>query len=119
MSIQTLRKLHIDFEEHTYGDADFKVELLTEMVKNVKELAQSLPDSLSKNDYQIFARACHKAKVTLFILNDEEYTSIVATLQRALANQNLDDIFNHCAQRFAQASEQIVTSLDEEITAAI
>lgn len=114
---QRLRPLNIDFDQHTEGDIAFKRELITLLVKNVREFVQALADSISKNDHQIFAEACHKSKITLYMLDDDEYNSIVHTLQAHLAGKLYDapETKSH-ATRFADLSDDIVASLNGEFT---
>lgn len=116
MRAQTLRTLNIDFDQYTEGDLGFKRELITLLVKNVREFVQSLSDSISKNNPEIFAEACHKSKITIHMLNDNEYNSIVRNLQADLANDNFDGSLKQYARRFAQVSAEIVASLNEEFT---
>lgn len=116
MREQTLRTLNIDFDQYTEGDLGFKRELITLLVKNVREFVQSLADSISKNNPEIFTEACHKSKITIHMLNDNEYNSIVRNLQADLANDNFDGYLTQHARRFAQVSDEIVASLNEEFT---
>jgi hypothetical protein len=75
------RPLFIDFDEYTDGDAEFKKELVVSMVSNLQELQQVLPEALQNNDVALFNKLCHKIKVTLEMLKDEELLETIEQLK--------------------------------------
>jgi hypothetical protein len=75
------RPLFIDFDEYTDGDAEFKKELIVSMISNLRELQQVLPEVLQNKDVLLFNKVCHKIKVTLEMLKDEELLETIEHLK--------------------------------------
>jgi aminopeptidase-like protein len=102
------RPLKIDFEFYTDGDDAFKVELVTLLISNLRELQQSLHSAREKNDNIIFQTASHKVKPSLSMLNDEEFTTLVDDMKETMFDQDKYQSFN-------RVSENIITSLEKEL----
>ena len=102
------RPLFIDFDLYTDGDADFKKELITLMIENLRELQKVK----QQNDHSLFLKACHKVKSTLNILNDNALNAVVNDLSEA-AVKNEQGKQEHVAQLHALC-EEIVRSLEQE-----
>jgi hypothetical protein len=102
------RPLSIDFDLYTDGDADFKKELITLMIENLRELQKIQ----QQNDPALFLRVCHKVKSTLDILNDNDLTNVINHLSDA-ARKNEPSELKHVAQLHTLC-EGLVRSLQEE-----
>lgn len=75
-----LRPLHINFELYTEGDQEYKKELTSLLIANVRELQKALPEAIQQHNHGLFHDTCHKVKVTLSMLEDEELNRIVEEL---------------------------------------
>jgi CheY-like chemotaxis protein len=76
-----LRSLHIDFEEHTDGDAVFKRELISLMIIDIGDLQKSLASATRSNVPDIFLKGRHKSKTTVNMLNDKEFNLLLEELE--------------------------------------
>lgn len=75
------KKVYFEIEKYAEGDAEFKQELITLMIENIKELIDALHTSVEKNDADIFQKICHKVSPTLGILNDTEFNAQIEQLK--------------------------------------
>jgi hypothetical protein len=64
------RKLLIDFDAYTDGDAEFKGELVALMIDNLIELEETVQRAGKGNDLKLFDAVCHKVKATVEMLAD-------------------------------------------------
>ena len=71
------RRLSIDFDLYTDGDADFKSELIISMIDNLEELTQSLENAVELGAPDFFNKVCHKIKPTIAMLEDNELTQLI------------------------------------------
>jgi hypothetical protein len=75
------RPLFINFDEYTDGDVEFEKELVVSMISNLRELQQVLPEAVQNKDVSLFNKVCHKIKVTLEMLKDEELLGTIEQLK--------------------------------------
>jgi len=117
MSSTTIKKerpLHIRFA--SYGaddDPEFKYELVVLMSGSLRELRRAAALSLTSGDSDLFKRAAHKAKSTLTLIDDSEFTDAVETFSTSVAavdKETRDLAFGE----FNRISESIIESLDRE-----
>lgn len=66
------KKLSVDFDQYTDGDAAFKKELIFLMIENLKEIQDSVLEAMQNNSIDLFEKTSHKIKPTLAILEDRE-----------------------------------------------
>lgn len=98
------------------GDAEFKREFAMLLSKNIVELEEALDASIAAGDDDAFRKACHKMKVTLNILGDQEYIDLIERIrQRVIAGTMRTAAFKKERTRFAELSRKIVADLREEI----
>jgi len=105
------RPLFIDFDSHTDGDTDFKKELISLMVENIRELQQALYRADQQNDYSIFSKTCHKVNATIGMLDDKDLTEMIEQMSDPVASRD------EKKQRVASLStlcDEIVKSLEKE-----
>lgn len=76
-----VKVLSIDFDLHTDGDEEFKRELITLMIDNVKELRAVLEKALKQNDIQPFYACSHRIARTLGILNDQKFLETIEAIK--------------------------------------
>jgi hypothetical protein len=105
------RPLYIDFNQYTDGDADFKKELVTLMIDNLKEILDSLKEATQKNTPEIFEKTCHKIKPTLSMLEDPDFMDIIQKIRCEFSDtvhkeQHVTAFNTTCAQ--------IIKSLEKE-----
>jgi hypothetical protein len=56
------------------------------LIKNIKELQEQLQLALETSNAETYNKACHKAKTTLGMLGDEEFTNVIDTLESRLSS---------------------------------
>jgi hypothetical protein len=101
------RQLHIDFELYTDGDQNFKIDFISLLIDNLKELLNSLQEAVAQNDIENFRYTVHKVKPTLLIINDDELT--------ALANNiSTEDFTFNTESEFAMICKEVIKSLEHE-----
>jgi len=105
-SSSSFRPLFVDFKLHADDDPDFKLELIELMIGNLSELRSSLELSRKENNPEIYLRACHKVKVSLTLLNDQEFTDAAEELKNPSTQARID-LFN-------KLCDDIIKSLKEE-----
>ena len=110
------RPLYLNYELYTDGDAAFKGELSAMMIENIQELRQSLHDAISQQQPDIFQKACHKTKVALHMLEDQEFTDTTEEIKSKL--HHLDKTGNSFSEQIAlfdALSDAVIYSLELEI----
>jgi hypothetical protein len=80
------RPLFIDFDAYTDGDADFKKELITLIIDNLRELQEAAVRASEKNDGPLFDKCCHRIKATLTMLDDQALFEKVDQLKANITN---------------------------------
>lgn len=100
----------IDFDLHTDGDADFKRELITLMIDNVKELQEVLHKGIKENDLKAFRECSHKIAPTLNIINDKEFIGII----EALKHQTNLSKREHSVELFNKMCDDLIRELKKE-----
>ena len=88
------RTISIDFDAYADNDPDFKQELTAIMIDNLQELKRAYSLSVMQNNLDVFLRACHKMKTTLFMLGDAELSAIVEDLKNPLVVPYTVSLFN-------------------------
>ncbi len=100
------RALLIDFELYADNDPDFKRELITLMIDNLREVLAAYKASVKQSEPDIFSKACHKMKTTLVMLEDPELTAVVEDLKRPDAEPGN-------VSRFGKIIAELIESLSE------
>jgi len=88
------RPLHINFEDYTDNDSEFKQELIGLMIKDIKELQQSFDMLTLEKDHEIFKNTCHKIVGTISMLNDKEFTNTIEALKIQGSGEDRTILFN-------------------------
>jgi PAS domain S-box-containing protein len=98
------------------GDPEFKLELAMVLGRNIAELQESLRNSIDSKDASIYDTACHKMKVAIGMLGDQEFSGLIEDLRMKLTEHNLLDAdFAEKNERFSELCQSIITGLEEEI----
>ncbi len=84
----SLRPLNIDFDQYTDGDIEFKNELVSLMIIDLRDLQKSLVLATQSNNPEIYLKACHKARTTVVILNDPELILVLEELKTSGARES-------------------------------
>jgi hypothetical protein len=105
-----VKVLSIDFDLHTDGDEEFKLELITLMIDNVKELRGTLDRALKQNDIHPFHLCSHKIAPTLGILNDQEFVDAIETIKHQ-PNLNRHE---YSVELFNRKCEELIYELKKE-----
>lgn len=79
------RPLFINFDQYTDGDNDFKKELVTLMIDNIRELKEAL--ETAGQDVQFFQKVTHKIKPTIEMLDDKEFEDLILQVKTAVDRQ--------------------------------
>jgi hypothetical protein len=104
------KPLSVDFDLHTDGDQEFKSELISLMIDNVRELQDSLVQAYKMNKPELFREASHKVKPTISILNDQELMDTIESLKL-----HVHDHKEPIISLFNMLCENIIKALEEEI----
>jgi CheY-like chemotaxis protein len=105
------RKLNIDFDMYTDGDAGFKAELASLVVKNMYELEESILITYNENNTEHLYRILHKMKPTLAMLNDSEHAEVLGLLKEM---NPTDTAYPEIISKFNIINRQIISALEEE-----
>ena len=97
------RPLAVNFEEYTDNDPEFKKELIILMIDNLQELQQCYETSVSSRNTALFSKCCHKIKITLIMLQDNELDALIEVLQQ--------DVLAICKPSFDRIIKEIIGSL--------
>lgn len=104
------------FSLYAEGDAEFRKELASKLVKNIVELKEAFIASMKNSDPAVFNSACHKMKVTLSILGDNRFNELIEKLNAGINNGMRDKPeFDSTMKEFLVLSDRIVDGLGEEI----
>jgi len=106
-SPSSFRPLFVDFKLHADNDPDFKTELIDLMIENLKELKNGFQTSQQEGNPEIYQRVFHKVKVSLTLLNDQEFTDTAEALKKPSPRQEKIELFNRIC-------DDIIRSLQEE-----
>lgn len=90
------RALYMDFEKYTGGDEAFKVELVTLMIDNLRELYDAVAVSLMCKDYAVYRRTCHKVNSTLSMLDDRELMIVVEEVKHEPNKEKISALLQLC-----------------------
>jgi hypothetical protein len=85
-----MKTLHIDFDLYTDGDDDFKQELVSLIVADIKELQKCLALTAELNELNILHRGLHKSKTTLEMINDPELVHLLDEFKMKIENGKTD-----------------------------
>jgi len=111
------RPLTIDFNLYTNGDPDFKQELISHLIENVREVKRALPDydqAASVN----FLKVYHKVKATVAMLNDAEFTEMLEEIKSFIISSQPLEFFKRKLKSLSYLCDQLVESLVAESNAS-
>lgn len=106
------RPLRIRFDLFSDSTSEFRLELVSLMIRNLRELQQAAYTTYYTSESRSFGKACHKVKSTLMLLDDNEFVFAVDDLRinfDQLANQ---DILRTKIVRFSFMVESIIKTLE-------
>lgn len=109
----TLRPLSIDFNLYTDGDASFKIELISHLIDNVKELQRALMN-LSQNPLTDFLSVLHKVKATVAMLSDRELTETLEEIKSFIISNQPLEFMDRKLKSFNRLCDQVIASLIAE-----
>ncbi|MBI1769741.1 MAG: response regulator [Bacteroidetes bacterium] len=104
------RPLFINFNLYTDGDPDFKKELITLLIDNVRELQQTLR-SQAHNVSKIFHEVLHKVTSTVGMLCDKEFSETLEEIKMMCDSGQTGEVFHIKVNRFNNLCDQVVESL--------
>lgn len=71
---------NINLDNYAEGNLDFRRKLAGLLIISIKDLQQALHESVIRNNPELFRRACHKEKTTLFILNNSDFIKLIGEI---------------------------------------
>lgn len=89
-----LRPLFVDFKLHADNDPDFKLELVELMIDNLEELRTSFTQSRKESNPDVYERVSHKVKVSLSLLNDQEFIDVTEKIKAKDVSEDKIELFN-------------------------
>jgi hypothetical protein len=107
------RPLSIDFNSYTDGDPDFKRELISHLISNIKELQQALPD-LDPNTSINFIQVLHKVKTTVMMLEDKEFTETLEEIRSSVISRQPFEFIKRKLNVLSVLCDQLIESLSAE-----
>src|SRR5258706_7473393 len=112
---KNLRPLHIDFDQHTDGDAGFKKELVALMMEDIAELQKSLEVATRSNNPDVFLKGCHKSKTTVDMVNDKELNRLLEELEARIVQEKYirSAVLEEQILLFNKLSTDVLESLSE------
>lgn len=110
------RPLRIKFELYADSNPAFKMELISLMISNLRELQHASYKSYYTGELKLFQSSSHKVKSTLILLDDPEYDYIVETLKQALLSASRPDDIHQKIYKFNWFTESIIKALEDEAT---
>lgn len=106
----------VNLDLYTEGDPEFKRELASLLIKNIHELQHSLQHSLAQHTSGTFEDTCHKVKVTIGMLGDEEFSTLVnELLDKISENPYVTAAIEKKIFLFNDICKRIISGLNEEI----
>ena len=111
---QDIRPLNIRLQAYNSADADFKLSLIHLMTNNIHELQQAVYCAIHTHDIKGLNHAYHKAKSTLTLLNDREFSELISHLIESITHgENKDERLRY-VNKFNQLSHCMLKKLDRE-----
>ncbi|HYG04239.1 MAG TPA: response regulator [Chryseosolibacter sp.] len=111
------RPMRIRFDLFTDTNPDFKFELISLMIKNLREVGFASYKAFYGNESRTFASAAHKVKSTLMLLDDQELSIMVSDLKVCFESSMRAEALQPKILRFNLLSESIIKTLAAEINA--
>lgn len=111
------RPLAIDFNLYTNGDPDFKQELISHLIENVKEVKLALPD-FDQTASINFIKVHHKVKATVAMLNDTEFTEMLEEIRSFIVSSQPLEFFKRKLKSLSFLCDQLIASLVAESNAS-
>lgn len=109
------RPLHLNFDLYTDGDPEYKRELGLLIIANLREFQRTLPASFLSQNKELFVKACHKMKVTLSMLEDNELNNTIDALAKSIGKGNKDDGSSALSSQFEDICDLIISAIRKEI----
>jgi len=97
------------------GDPDFKRELASLVLKNVRELKESLKRTMHEADSKYFAAAVHKIQASIKMLGDLEYRDLAEEISKRLTADPAGAEIGDKIFQFIELSDKISQGLEEEL----
>ena len=110
------RPMRIRFELFTDTNPDFKFELISLMIKNLREIEHAAYKTFYSGESRTFASAAHKVKSTLMLLDDQELSFTVNDLKTCFENKMDGDALRSKILRFNLLTESVIKALSAEVS---
>jgi CheY-like chemotaxis protein len=110
------RPLRLKLNLYSDSDAEFRADLVSMMILNLRELQQACYKSYYAEDLRALQNVSHKVKSTLILLDDLEYTYVIDDLRQSFAHREKPEELQQKINRFNRLTEGIVKTLKGEIS---
>lgn len=108
-------KPNINLDFYAEGNVDFKRKLAALLILSVQELQRALDYSLSKNDPEVFKRACHKEKTTITILGSSDFFMLTLEITACISATKDSSSLNPQLKLFTDFCRQATKELEKEL----
>lgn len=109
------RPLKVRFDLFADSDTDFKAELITLLISNIKELQHASYRAYYTADARTYQNISNKVKSTLILLDDDEFTYVVDDLKYSFNTGDKPDALQQKIKKFNLLGLSIIKTLDNEI----
>ncbi len=110
------RPLLMDFDSYTDGDPNFKIELISLLIGNLRELQRSLFNAAAQKGFDFFLYTCHKVKSTVCMLQDKELEHAIEDLKALVMSGHgkVKTLYNSKLSQFNRLCDHVIESLKSE-----
>lgn len=111
------RTLNLKLDDYGHDDTAFLHQLLTLMVKNLRELQDASFLAFESGELRTFHSILHKVKSTVILIGDSEYTYAVDDLKECFIHRENGPELGEKLEKFNYLTESIVAALKRRIAA--
>jgi CheY-like chemotaxis protein len=110
-AVQPEQPVLVRFDLFGESDHSFRVELVSLMVKNLRELQLASYKAFYSDDKHVLVTALHKVKSTVTLLNDRSYSAVLDELRESFPAGGRDEALQQKIRQFNDCTETIIRSL--------
>lgn len=107
----TEKPVSVDLGPYSEGNDEFKREIAQLLIRNLEEFSQEMNRALAQHNATIFHEACHKAKTTFSMINNDDLSRAIDSMIQAVNA----DIHSEGLHRHAGQVEKIKTKIIESL----
>lgn len=104
-----------EIDEYIESDPGFARELMTSLIKSLREFRESLRLAVNQNAPHVFLKAHHKAKTALSLVHDEQLKLVTNQVFMRLNNGGLSALDDTTQGVFFSLCTSIIHALENEM----